>query len=325
MGVSTSGGFVHHIDPIIGTLGGVHLWWYGFIYIVGFLFLHVWLLRGRSRTGLSVGEVYSLSLNFALGVLACGRLVEVLFYEWAYYAAHPGHIPAYWLGGMSTHGLLLGAVGGTAVFCLVHHRSFLEFADELAIPGAFVMGMGRLANFIDGQIVGPVTAVWWAVKFPDAEGFRHPVVLYDGLKNLLLIPLLLLISRRRPARGVVFANFVLWYGLLRFFIDFLREYPVRLLGLPPGQWFNISMALLGLALIVRCSRTRSHGDGLAVLPRLQTARDPVPIWVKRLCYVLLLAFCLVIPSDWTQDVPARYGKRHPGLQHSRWYPPLPAP
>ena len=321
-----SGGFVHHIDPIIGTLWGVHLWWYGFIYVVGFLFLHVWLLRGRSRTGLSVGEVYSLSLIFALGVLVCGRLVEVLFYEWAYYGAHPGHIPAYWLGGMSTHGLLLGAVVGTAVFCLVHRRSFLEFADELAVPGAFVMGMGRLANFIDGQIVGPVTTVWWAVKFPDAEGFRHPVVLYDGLKNLLLIPLLLLIGSRRPARGVVFANFVLWYGLLRFFIDFLREYPVRLLGLPPGQWFNLSMALLGLALIVRCSRTgRPRRRTGAPCPARRLPATPCPSWAKRLCYVLLLAFCLVIPSDWTQDVPARYGKRHPGLQHSRWYPPMPSP
>jgi phosphatidylglycerol:prolipoprotein diacylglycerol transferase len=320
-----SGGFVHRIDPIIGTLGGVHLWWYGFVYVVGFLFLHVWLLRGRSRTGLSVGEVYSMSLLFALGVLVCGRLVEVIFYEWPYYSAHPGHIPAFWLGGMSTHGLLLGAVVGTAVFCRLHHRSFLELADELAVPGAFVMGMGRLANFIDGQIVGPVTSVWWAVKFPDAEGFRHPVVLYDGLKNLLLIPLLLLIRSRRPAHGVVFANFVLWYGLLRFLIDFLREYPVRLFGLPPGQWLNLSMALLGLALMLSSSRTGRPGSGTTCVPGAARTPDGVPLWFKRLCYALLLAFCLVLPSDWTQDVPARYGKRHPGLEHSGWYPPMPAP
>ena len=68
-----------------------------------------------------------------------------------------------------------------------------------SIPGAFLLGIGRIGNFIDGQIVGRVTDVWWAVKFPDAEGFRHPVVLYDGAKNLLLIPLLLW-SRRRERR-----------------------------------------------------------------------------------------------------------------------------
>ena len=95
-----SQGFVHDIDPIIGTIGGVHLWWYGFVYVVGFLFLHGWLLRGRNRTGLSVGDVYSLSLHFVLGVLLGGRFVEVCFYEWEYYSAHLAQIPAYWLGGM---------------------------------------------------------------------------------------------------------------------------------------------------------------------------------------------------------------------------------
>jgi phosphatidylglycerol:prolipoprotein diacylglycerol transferase len=320
-----SRGFVHDIDPIIATVGGVHLWWYGFVYVLAFLFVNAWLLRTRRRTGLDAGGVSSLSLLTTFGALLGGRLVEVFCYEWEYYGAHPRHIPALWLGGMSTHGLLIGAAAGTALFCRIRRRSFLELADELAVPGAFIMGMGRLANFIDGQIVGPVTTVWWAVKFPDAEGFRHPVVLYDGLKNLLLIPLLLFIGSRRPARGVVFANFVLWYGLLRFFIDFLREYPVRLFGLPPGQWFNLSMALLGLSLIVHCSRTARAGSSSASLPRPEPAHDFVPLWAKRLCYVALLAFCLVIPSDWTQDVPARYGKRHPGLQHSRWYPPMPPP
>lgn len=318
-------GFVHDIDPIIGTIGGVHLWWYGFIYIVGFLFLHVWLMSRRSRIGLSVGDVYTLDLLFAGSVLAGGRLVEVIFYEWEYYGAHPGHIPAYWLGGMSTHGLLLGAVLGTAGFCLLRGRSFLEMADELAIPGAFVMGMGRLANFVDGQIVGPVTDLWWGIKFPDAEGFRHPVVLYDGLKNLLLIPLLLFIRSRRPARGVVFGNFVLWYGLLRFFIDLLREYPARVFGLPPGQWFNLSMALLGLALIVRCVRGERLAGSRLELPKPAVGPEPSGrLWVKRVCYALLLAFCLVLPSDWTQDIPARYGKRHPGLRHTAMYPPMPA-
>jgi phosphatidylglycerol:prolipoprotein diacylglycerol transferase len=313
-----SRGFVHDIDPIIATVGGVHLWWYGFVYVLGFLFVNAWLLRTRRRTGLDADEVASLSLLFTLGVLLGGRLVEVCCYEWEYYGAHPGRIPALWLGGMSTHGLLLGAVAGTALFCRIRRRNFLELADELAAPGAFVMGMGRLANFIDGQIVGPVTSVWWAVKFPDAEGFRHPVVLYDGLKNLLLIPLLLLVRRGNPPRGAVFATFVLGYGSLRFLIDLLREYPARVFGLPPGQWFNLSMALLGAALLLR---RQTKGDAP---PQPRPAPHALlPLWAKRALYALLLASCLLIPSDWTQDVPARYGKRHPGLRHSAMYPPIP--
>ena len=85
---------------------------------------------------------------------------------------------------------------GTLVFCLKYRRSLLIVTDTLAVPAAVILGVGRIGNFIDGQIVGSVTNVWWAIKFPDTEGFRHPVVLYDGLKNLFLIPLLLYFGKK---------------------------------------------------------------------------------------------------------------------------------
>jgi prolipoprotein diacylglyceryltransferase len=77
----------------------------------------------------------------------------------------PAFIPRYWLGGMATHGLLIGAAAGTWLFAVAFKAPFLQRADALAIPGAFLMGIGRIGNFIDGQIVGSVTDVWWAVKF----------------------------------------------------------------------------------------------------------------------------------------------------------------
>ena len=149
--------------------------------------------------GLTLAEVYSLTLLFMAGVLAGGRAVEVAFDEWPFYRNHLSLIPAYWLGGMATHGLLAGAAIGTSTFCWFYRKPVRTIADALVIPGAFFLGVGRVGNFIDGQIVGGVTDVWWAVKFPDADGFRHPVVLYDGLKNFLLIPVLLWIGRRPRA------------------------------------------------------------------------------------------------------------------------------
>ena len=119
-------------------------------------------------------------------MLIGGRAVEVSFDEWDFYRQHPWFVPAYWLGGMATHGLLIGAAVGAWLFATVYRKPFLELADALVIPGAFLMGLGRIGNFIDGQIVGSVTNVPWAVQFPYAAGFRHPVVLYDGAKNLLL-------------------------------------------------------------------------------------------------------------------------------------------
>ncbi|MCP4470098.1 MAG: hypothetical protein GY815_05345 [Gammaproteobacteria bacterium] len=177
------GPYVHNIDPIIGTVGGVHLWWYGLTYSLGFVGVFSWLRMNRTPLAIDISGVYTLSIFLALGVLVGGRLVEVVFYEWNYYGSHLRHVPAIWLGGMSTHGILLGSIVGTFLYCKLYQRSFFEIADVMVIAGAFIMGVGRIGNFIDGQIVGALTDSWWGVKFPDLEGFRHPVVLYDGLKS----------------------------------------------------------------------------------------------------------------------------------------------
>jgi phosphatidylglycerol:prolipoprotein diacylglycerol transferase len=279
---------------------------------------------------LTLAEAHALTLCIALGVLIGGRVIEVAFDEWPFYRDHLLLIPAYWLGGMATHGLLIGAAAGAAAFAHVYRKRFLELADALVIPGAFLLGMGRIGNFIDGMIVGAPTDVWWGVQFPYAEGVRHPVVLYDGLKNLLLIPYLLRVRKTNMTPGAAAARFVFWYAFPRIFIDLFRDYPTHRLALGTGQTLNIIMALVGVALLVR-SRWRRLGR---LAPREAGVRSAVarsmpasfgetdarpPMW-QMLAFVSLLVFCLTFPSNWTQDVPARYGQRHPGLEHSWIYP-----
>lgn len=87
------------------------------------------------------------------------------------------------------------------------------------------------------------------MKFPDTEGFRHPVVLYDGIKNLLFIPFLLFIRSKMPPRGVILAHTILWYGFLRIFVDLFREYRTDLFGFPPGQEFNLFMTICGASML----------------------------------------------------------------------------
>ncbi|HOW98960.1 MAG TPA: prolipoprotein diacylglyceryl transferase [Kiritimatiellia bacterium] len=312
------GPYIHRIDPVLGTAGGLYLWWYGASFSLGFLNAHLYIRRKRRALGLSLGAVYTLSLFLAIGVLLGGRTVEVLFYEWPFYSAHPHLIPAVWLGGMATHGLLFGGLAGVWLFCRRRRLSFLRVTDVLAIPAAFILAMGRIGNFIDGQIVGRVTDAWWAVRFPDAEGFRHPVVLYDGLKNLLLIPVLLRASARRLRPGAVTGLFLLLYAGLRVPIDVFREYPTTLLGLATGQSLNLLMATGGLILLILRWRREPEAPpftpGIVVRPERLVARP--------LLFALLIALAPIIPSDWTQDIPARYGKRHPGMKHSALYPVL---
>jgi len=319
-----TGGYVHNIDPVLADIGGLHFWWYGLGFALGFFQIQRFLMREHLRLGLSRREVWTLSTVFGFGTIIGGRAVAIVFDEWPFYSGHPGFIPAFWLGGMATHGLLLGAATATALYALISKKPFLILADALVIPGAFLMGMGRIGNFIDGQIVGHVTDIWWGVQFPYADGFRHPVVLYDGVKNLLVMWFLSHVRKTNTTPGAIAARFVFWYAFPRIFIDLFRDYPTHRLALGTGQTLNLVMAAIGVLLLAR-SRLRRLG-------RLKTAAfaqeppalgaDRPPHWSQRTAFALLFVACLMIPSNWTQNIPVRYGTRHPGLTHSWLYPDI---
>ena len=120
-------GYVHRIDPVLVDLGGVYLWWYGAGFALGFLHLHRVVIRDHARLGLSRRAAWSLSIAITVGVLAGGRGLQIVFDEWPFYRDHPAFVPAFWLGGMATHGLLLGAAAAIAAFAV---------GLEGAVPGA---------------------------------------------------------------------------------------------------------------------------------------------------------------------------------------------
>ena len=117
----------------------------------------------------------------------------------------------------------------------------------------------------------------WGVSFPGVEGFRHPVALYDGLKNLALVPLLVVVLRRWPAgEGIATGCFLLGYGGLRFFIDFFRDYESVLLGLGPGQWFNLAMAATGAVMLLSVRRSADVSVPAAAACRLRSPLRSAP-------------------------------------------------
>ncbi len=312
------GPFVHNIDPVIVSLGGVHLWWYGLSFTLGFLNMHLVVRRNRNRLGLSLSSVYELTLYFALGVLVGGRALVVFNNEWEFYGEHLWLIPAIWIGGFASHGLIFGGAAGVLLFCWKNKTPFRPVLDVLAIAACFILGCGRIGNFIDGQIYGSLTDFPLAVKFPEAEGFRHAAVLYDGLKNFLLIPLLVWVRRTGVPDGRVAALFVLLYAGLRIPIDVLRDYPITMWGFPTGQTLNFLMVFIGIAaLAANYQRHRNTGIEPAPATPVETS-----IGWRKWAFVVLLILPLVIPSDATRDVPDRYGKRHSGLVHSAMYPPI---
>jgi phosphatidylglycerol:prolipoprotein diacylglycerol transferase len=293
------------MDPVMAGIGPVRFWYYGLAYAIGLLAVDLWVWLKRERLGFDRRDVVEFSLLFAAGVLIGGRVFDVVFYEWFYYENHVWQIPGLWQGGMATHGVLSGAVVGMLAFCRLRNKSFLEIADEIVIPGAALMALGRIGNHINGEVYGSVTDVAWAMEFPYAEGCRHPVALYDSAKNLLILPLLLGIrwsNFRRNGylpRGLMLGHFVLWYGLLRLFVDYFREYDSYWLGIGRGQYFNLFMAVVGLCIVV-AGREPASPQRAAARPNTQV-KDPA-LWAKRVAFYALVALCLTIPSGWTQQV-----------------------
>ena len=309
---------VHAIDPIIGTVLGVHLWWYGLSYTLGLLNAHLYISRHRRRIGLTRSEAIDLSLSLAIGVLVGGRILGV-YHQWPLYAERPELLLAVWIGGFATHGLIIGGAIGVLVFCLTHGKPFRPVMDALAVPAAVIMGIGRIGNFLDGQIVGSLTTLPWGIDFPYADGYRHPVVLYDGLKNLIVAWMLSRLSTRGLPPGRLAALFLVLYAGLRIPIDLLREYPTTVWGLPGGQTFNVLMLVAGLLLLARNWLRRAPARASAPAGPAETANEQGGVWKRALLAALLIG-ALVIPSDAARDIPAAYGARHPGLSHSALYP-----
>ncbi|MCB1380018.1 MAG: prolipoprotein diacylglyceryl transferase [Alphaproteobacteria bacterium] len=289
-------GFVHNIDPVMFTIAGFDVYWYGFAYSFGFAFMVLWLWWRRESLGWTAAQVVNISIVFVVLILAGGRIFEVIVYEWDWYRDHLGQIPMLWKGGMATHGLLAGSALAALIASAWTRTPLLRLLDSLSVAAAFILGVGRIGNFIEGGVIGTVTSLPWGVKLPDVEGFRHPVSLYDGAKNLLLVPVLMAVLKRWPAgQGVATAIFLIGYGGLRFLVDQLRDYESSLAGLGPGQWFNLGMAAFGAVMLVVCLRRTTR---LATAP-VVAARAAGPVAVLILLVAVL--FPLSIPTSWTTE------------------------
>ncbi len=239
--------FVHNIDPVLLELGPFEIRYYGLVYVIGFLLAYYFLYKAADSEridGWSVEAADELMMWEIIGGVVGGRLGYFLFYNIEYFWQAPLEILKIWQGGMSFHGGLLGVIIATYWFTRNHEYSFMKIADVLTLPAAFSLGLGRIANFINGEIVGTKTGVPWCFEFPGFDGCRHPVQFYLAGKNFLLAGLLWFLDRRDRKTGFLFWNFIFWYGVGRFVIDFWRADPT-FLGISMGQYLSLAMVLIG--------------------------------------------------------------------------------
>lgn len=247
--------FVHDINPIIFSIGPLAVRWYGLAYVIGFLFAYYWMKRAvrlKHIKKLNEQLLDTLIVYLIIGVIAGGRILQFVFFRPAELLNNPLEILFVWHGGMSFHGGLIGAGLAMYLFSRKYKVSLAELADQLAIPAAFALGLGRIANFINGEMVGTITSVPWCVQFPIAEGCRHPVVLYESIKTFAVGGILLWARPRMRRKGHLFWLFVTLYGFLRFAINFWRDEALVIFGwISMGQLLSLLMGCVGLYFLTK--------------------------------------------------------------------------
>jgi phosphatidylglycerol:prolipoprotein diacylglycerol transferase len=247
------------------TLGPFPLRWYALAYIVGLLIgwrYCVWLAKKPPVTVTTL-QLDDFLVWAIVGVIFGGRFGYVLFYQANEYLADPLTILQVWRGGMSFHGGTVGVIITLILFARRRKIPFLALCDIVTAAVPIGLFLGRLGNFVNGELYGRRTNVPWAMVFPNSDGQpRHPSQLYEaGLEGIVLFLILFVLMQKEPVRrrrGLVTGTFLAGYALARIFVEFFRE-PDAFLGFfaagtTMGQWLSLPMLLAGAYFIWRALR-----------------------------------------------------------------------
>ena len=246
------------------VFGPLVLRYYALAYIGGLVIGWRWLRRLVERTPAVATPVQADDfLTWATaGVVLGGRLGYVLFYQPEKYLTDPVAIFAVWQGGMSFHGGMLGVAIATFEFCRRRQIPLWGFADRVAVVAPVGLFLGRIANFMNGELWGRAAPpdLPWAMRFPHGgDVLRHPSQLYQaGLEGLVLLAVMAALSRQEAVRaraGMLTGAFLCGYAVARIIGEFFREPDAYLgylyAGATMGQLLSLPMLLLGLVLIAR--------------------------------------------------------------------------
>lgn len=249
-----------NIDPVAFRIAGFGVHWYGLMYLIGFV--GAWLLlQYRVRNNYFIkftrDQITDVIFYGALGVILGGRIGYVLFYDFHYFLSNPLFLFQTWKGGMSFHGGLLGVMIALAIYSNRIHRPFLELGDFLVPVVPIGLATGRIGNFINSELWGRTTDVWWGMVFPNAgELPRHPSQLYEFFfEGVVLFIIMWFFSMRPKPRGAISGLFLIMYSIFRFGIEFFREPDLQIGyfagGWTEGQLLSIPMFLFGAFLLTR--------------------------------------------------------------------------
>ena len=253
--------YVHNLDPVFIDLGIISIRWYSLAYIIGII-LGWWVgkkiilrLKIRQNINISLNKFDDLITYLVISIILGGRIGYIIFYNLQFYMENPIEILKIWQGGMSFHGGLIGVILGTYLFCKKNRIQIFATLDVIACVAPIGLFFGRVANFINGELYGKITTIYWGVVFPKIDELtRHPSQLYEAILEGLLLFIILnkIIMKKNYVVGTCSCMFLFLYGSFRIFSEIFREpdlqvgYIFNIISM--GTLLSILMVIIGIIL-----------------------------------------------------------------------------
>ncbi len=259
--------FNQTISPVLFSIGSIEIKFYGLVYVFSLLFFLWWIKRDKKEFEKKIKDFdeYELLLYLFIGMLIGARLGHCFIYNASFYIKHPLLIIEYWKGGMSFFGGLIGVIISGIIYSRKKKANLLWITDKLVIPVPLFLSIGRIANFLNSELYGKITSVPWCVYFQGVIGCRHPLQIYNAIKNLFIFIVLIYLSRKKSVKksnGLLFSFFLMLYGALRFISSFYRDEPIVLFGLILNHYLSLIMFIAGLILYIHINKKSKMKNGI---------------------------------------------------------------
>ena len=258
------------ISPVMLSLGPLEIRWYSLAYIIGFLFSWIYIKKlslNKSlydrKSNFDLKLVDDLVFYSVIGLIIGARFGYIIFYNLEFYLQNPLNVLYVWEGGLSFHGGLIGIIIAALYTSRIYKTKFLELTDLICVSAPVGIFLGRISNFINGELYGRPSSTLFGMIFPTADNqYRHPSQLYEAFLEGLILFIVLNISifffKTLSRPGYISGLFLLFYGLFRFLVEFSREPDIQVgfiyTFLTMGMILSVPMIIAGIIIMIISSK-----------------------------------------------------------------------